>query len=739
MKREFKNLCRISGLMCLALLFSSCSQENMKPDDGGNEGGNDGEQTEDEARLPEIHLQFAAISGVGEDGKPVGKSVWEAQDKVKAFVVPSDAASITDWTEYQHEYATDAENCKTGSFIPSEKHELGKDMAYDWYVMYPHHAKVVDPLGGTDSQTRFSMNGQVQDNVHPSAHLAAYDIMTATASQVKSSAAPEFMMEHKCAMMKFNVVNNAKKRSIAVKKIDFVAPEGVAISGTFSIDFAKRGALTGKKVSNSALLGFKEPLSLNAGEDADVYLMMPPFKLKSGDVFTYRFITEEGVVEKNVTVDKDLDIVPGSLNEFRVNIFSDIPRQIQLTSNELFMKKGQTIRMEAKVTPDDGTEPRILWSTDHPEIAGVEDFIDYVDIRSFSAGKATITARIENEEAEATCDIYVTMLDKYKLALKVGETSQFKLVNIPESSGVAVWQSNAPEVVSVDQNGNVTALKQGYAEITVNLGETKMFLTGSVTVCPDDVEMETIMLGDIQIPMVKVEAGTFKMGATWDQGEDARDKEKPAHQVTLTKDYYVGMFEVTQEIWNAVMDTIPCHYEGHIGFPVEHITWNEIIDEFLPKLNKMTGKNFTLPTEAQWEFAARGGNRTQNYRYSGSNVADEVAWFEDNSKEEIENPDENHDSFEGTYHPHNVGMKLPNELGIYDMSGNVFEWCLDWYGGYSANAQTDPTGPETAKAKVLRGGSFDFEADRCRVAFRDSYYPYYWHFRYGFRLALNTL
>ena len=188
----------------------------------------------------------------------------------------------------------------------------------------------------------------------------------------------------------------------------------------------------------------------------------------------------------------------------------------------------------------------------------------------------------------------------------------------------------------------------------------------------------------VSFDMIKVEAGTFMMGATPEMGVH-NDDERPVHQVTLTNNYYLGKYEVTQALWKAVMGSNPSYYKGD-NLPVEMVSWN-MCQEFLDKLNRITGKNFRLPTEAEWEYAARGGKKSRGYRYSGSNSLPDVAWYAENSKGKT----------------HHVGIKQPNELGFYDMSGNVSEWCQDRYGDYSSSAQTNPNGPENGVSRVYRG------------------------------------
>ena len=217
--------------------------------------------------------------------------------------------------------------------------------------------------------------------------------------------------------------------------------------------------------------------------------------------------------------------------------------------------------------------------------------------------------------------------------------------------------------------------------------------------------------------MVKVEGSTFTMGATPEQGNDAYEYERPAHQVTLS-DYYIGRYEVTQKEWQAVMGDNPSKFYGD-NLPVDYVSWNDCQD-FINKLNQLTGLKFRLPTEAEWEFAARGGKQSKSYKYSGSDNAKNIAWYEKNSGSK----------------PHQVGTKEPNELGIYDMSGNVGEWCGDWYGRYSSSAQTNPTGPSSGSARVLRGGSWYLYASNCRVSFRGSGDPLGRFYASGFRVVL---
>ena len=216
--------------------------------------------------------------------------------------------------------------------------------------------------------------------------------------------------------------------------------------------------------------------------------------------------------------------------------------------------------------------------------------------------------------------------------------------------------------------------------------------------------------------MVAVDGGTFTMGATPEQGVADND-ERPTHQVTLSS-FSIGRYEVTQEEWRAVMGTNPASFNGD-KCPVEFVSWNDC-QAFIAKLNAMTDMQFRMPTEAEWEFAARGGNNSQGYQFAGGNNLNSIGWYSGNSGSRTKE----------------VGMKSPNELGLYDMTGNLWEWCSDWYGSYNGSAQTNPIGPENGTSRVLRGGGWNGGAKNCRISNRDGRLPDYSSDRLGLRLAL---
>ena len=234
-----------------------------------------------------------------------------------------------------------------------------------------------------------------------------------------------------------------------------------------------------------------------------------------------------------------------------------------------------------------------------------------------------------------------------------------------------------------------------------------------------DGKNKTFTVKGVTFTMVAVEGGTFMMGATSEQGSDAESDEKPVHQVTLSS-YYIGQTEVTQALWTAVMGSNPEEYFFGDNRPVHYVSWNDCQD-FVRKLSDLTGKQFRLPTEAEWEYACRGGKKSRGYKYSGSNTIGDVAWYWDNGPKEI----------------HPVATKSPNELGIYDMSGNVWEWCQDWGGDYSSAAQTNPTGVSSGTDRVYRGGSRMGDAKNCRSSNRGIATPGSIYDSLGLRLALS--
>jgi formylglycine-generating enzyme required for sulfatase activity len=260
--------------------------------------------------------------------------------------------------------------------------------------------------------------------------------------------------------------------------------------------------------------------------------------------------------------------------------------------------------------------------------------------------------------------------------------------------------------VSGDVGKNISA---GEKQINWKVLEEREQLVG------DEIKFKVVASGkkSLEPEMVYVEGGTFLMG-----GSSGESDEKPVHSVTLSS-FNIGKYEVTQAQWKSVMGSNPSYFKDCDQCPVESVSWNDVQD-FIRKLNAQTGKNYRLPTEAEWEYAAKGGKSSKGHTYSGSNNLNLVAWYSGNSVNTT----------------HIVGGKQTNELGIYDMSGNVWEWCFDWYGFYDSESDTNPKGASSGQGHVFRGGSWINMSKGCRPADRDWYNPSFAYNSGGFRLVL---
>ncbi|MBR0202722.1 MAG: SUMF1/EgtB/PvdO family nonheme iron enzyme [Bacteroidaceae bacterium] len=303
-----------------------------------------------------------------------------------------------------------------------------------------------------------------------------------------------------------------------------------------------------------------------------------------------------------------------------------------------------------------------------------------------SAGRHTVSCRALNfKNADATIEV-------------VGGQKKFFQLEAPQKGRS---DTETSKNITAPPNGG------GSANVDVNLSNTN---TAS--------DYLIFKVNDVEFTMVKVKAGTFTMGATKEHEIDAVDNEKPAHKVTLTKDYLIGQTEVSQALWKAVMGNNPSKFKDD-NLPVEMVSWIDC-QTFIEKLNTLTGAKFRLPTEAEWEYAARGGDMSCGYKYSGSSILGYIAYFKDNSDNKT----------------HDIGSKSPNELGLYDMSGNVWEWCNDNFGSYSRRSKTNPTGPKSSFFRICRGGAWDTIAAGCRVSARSNIMEGVSYSNLGFRLAM---
>ena len=307
----------------------------------------------------------------------------------------------------------------------------------------------------------------------------------------------------------------------------------------------------------------------------------------------------------------------------------------------------------------------------------------------------TVNTRLENGcEVEITAPAEATI---YVDGKQVGNTQYVGSLTYGQHTAYAVLNGKRGAEKTIDiAMGNTQKVI-----VLLTINDNQIFIVNGVT-----------------FEMVAVDGGTFTMGATNEQGSDVYSDEKPTHLVTLSS-YLIGKTEVTQALWQAVMGSNPSSFKES-NRPVERVTWNDCQD-FIKKLNKMTGKQFRLPTEAEWEYAARGGSKSRGYKYSGGNSLENVAWYSSNSIDST----------------HDVATKQPNELGIYDMSGNVWEWCNDLYGSYSSSSQTNPQGVSNDRSRVYRGGSWRYFHNQCRVSVRFNGPPLYQYDCIGLRLALS--
>jgi formylglycine-generating enzyme required for sulfatase activity len=287
------------------------------------------------------------------------------------------------------------------------------------------------------------------------------------------------------------------------------------------------------------------------------------------------------------------------------------------------------------------------------------------------------------------------------------------VVTIAGGSGLYQVSCNNNEALTIshkDTTIRLDAIEVGTATISVSDLTTGEQATVAVTVNPSEFVMEKFTVGDVKFAMIMVDGGTFMMGATPEQEDEANNDERPVHEVTLSS-FFIGQTDVTLGLWIAVTGYNPIqHYipeqMDDPRIPVMLVSWDDC-QEFIAKLNEMTGRTFRMPTEAEWEFAARGGNYSHGYKYAGSDNLGDVAWYEENWEESKE---------------HLVRMKVPNELGLYDMSGLMWEWCQDWYGSYGSEPLVNPVGPESGTNRVIRGGS-DSSSNYCRVSCRNSNPP----------------
>ena len=441
-------------------------------------------------------------------------------------------------------------------------------------------------------------------------------------------------------------------------------------------------------------------------------------------------------VEENTSISERTAIitVKSEVGDFNVKVIqSGAAAVLSLDTNSLDFASGSgtksfkiTSNTSWKVSSDQ------TWCSVSPTSGSNDGSVTVRVDENTSITERTATITVKSETGDFVVKVTQSgagatlSLDTNSLEFASGSASKTFKINSNTSWTVSSnnsWCSVSP--TSGNNDGSVTvkvtentSTNARTAIVTIESGTiTKTLSVTQSGAAPPVLQDRSFTVGNVRFKMIAVEGGTFTMGATSEQGYDYESDERPTHTITLSS-YSIGETEVTQALWEAVMGYNPSKFVGS-SRPVEEVSWYDCQD-FIRKLNSITGENFRLPTEAEWEFAARGGNKSRGYKYSGSNTIGNVAWYSNNNEG-------------GT---HNVGTKLSNELGIYDMSGNVWEWCSDWYGSYNSSAQTDPSGPGSGSNRVNRGGSGGSDAEYCRVSSRDSSSPTFYNGFLGVRLAL---
>ena len=472
-----------------------------------------------------------------------------------------------------------------------------------------------------------------------------------------------------------------------------------------------------------------------------------------------------------------------------VRVIEILPTSVTLNQESAKMEIGSQLTLTATVMPEDATDKTVSWRSSNQSVATVDEngVVTAVgtgecDITAYCGGKQAVCHVIVVEQF-----IYIS-LDQHEASVLPNHIIMLTPNVSPVSTDLVVTSSN-PAVAAARMAGNriqVVGVSEGEATIVVNSADGYAFadscqvrvntergdvnsdgfvdiadvsalidyllggdasevnevnadtdangdvsiadvsmlidyLLGSTELPPKEVDgMVEYTVNGVTFKMVKVDGGTFTMGATEEEDADYQVfKGSPKHQVTLSK-YWIGQTEVTQELWAAVMGSNPSTDQSNLQYPVNSISWEDCAT-FISQLNQLTGKQFRLPTEAEWEYAAKGGAKSMGYVYSGSDNLDEVAWFSTNSESRL----------------HQVGTKKANELGLYDMCGNIDEWCNDWYSLYTAEPVENPTGPETGMSRIHRGGRWNASAMYCRLTRRDGFAPGVTRNYLGLRLALT--
>ena len=396
----------------------------------------------------------------------------------------------------------------------------------------------------------------------------------------------------------------------------------------------------------------------------------------------------------------------GKRDTCSVNVHVVEPERVELSQHSVSLLPGANVVLTATVYPENTTDKTVTWSSTNGRVATVSGG----KVTAVAVGDCYIIADCQGKRD--TCSVNVRavepesiVLSESNVTMNPGSTITLTATVYPSNTTnkTVTWRSSNASVATVN-NGVVNALATGECDIIATCQNVQA--TCHVTVKEEDANENTFTVNGVTFSMVPVEGGTFLMGTPATQTGSGTN-ERPQHFVTVS-DYKIGQTEVTQALWEAVMGRNPSAFPGDPQRPVDNVSWDDC-KEFIDSLNKLTGKNFRFPTEAEWEYAARGGNKSEGFIFAGSNTPAPVAWYSTNSGSKTQP----------------VAQKAANELGLYDMSGNVCEWCSDWYVNYEwyttnyTQPIDNPTGPETGSYKMLRGGSWFEVAKYCRSGYRN--------------------
>ena len=431
-----------------------------------------------------------------------------------------------------------------------------------------------------------------------------------------------------------------------------------------------------------------------------------------------------------------------STKAMEVNTMAEVNNRFQAIADDLVSRNmSETLTL---IFPGVGTGTRIRFTLDEVYNNNVEDSKVYIE-GTFSLKDRSLTdityhgmtcTAGDNVAATSVDGMFVTMvfdgiqLDSEERIMKdqIREWYWVEDQNAWEAS-TEFSASDLPEVESTYSSALVMMLLDCSSVLDEDFDDLKNAANAFIERMENYNTIPGLFtVNGVSFQMVAIDGGTFEMGAdsTAIEAGIANADEQPQHTVTLSP-FSIGQTEVTQELWQAVMNNNPSGFTGDLQRPVEQVSWEDC-QEFIARLNEITGKNFRLPTEAEWEFAARGGIKSRGTIYAGSDEVEEAAWYYGNSYAVgIDNVN---------YGTHPVGSRHANELGLYDMSGNVFEWCSDWYGAYNEETQINPAGPDEGQRRVTRGGSWYSVERDCRVTYRNYEGPHSRSYSLGLRLAL---